>query len=181
MSDWRPFGTFLSSSLLFGCGQYLVAGCRVALKHTHTHTHTHTHRVEGSMPSSKPHLFLHTLSIWPPCGTVLTGGTEGSMLSSKPSPPLSSQAFHLTAMWYPVWLVDCIMIWIDSLMNLIEVASLDCSCYLSLSVNVVITYYEGFVCKPLVFGSIALLKLVEKPQQPPFQDFVCVLCACVCM
>ena len=70
-------------------------------------------------------------------------------------------------------------------MNVIEVASLDCSCYLLLSVNVAITYCEGFVCKPLVFGLIAMLKLVEKQQQPPFQDFVCVcvsvLCACVSM
>ena len=64
-------------------------------------------------------------------------------------------------------------------MNVIKVTSLNCSCYLLLSVNVAIPYYEGFVCKPLVFGLIAMLKLVGKPQQPPFQDFVCV-CVCVC-
>ena len=48
---------------------------------------------EGSSLSSKPRLVPHKLSVWPPCGTVLTGGIEGSV-------PSSSQAFSPTTMWY---------------------------------------------------------------------------------
>ena len=52
--------------------------------------------MEGSALSSKPCLFLHDLLIWPPCGTVLTGGMEGSTLSSKPC-----LLFHDLLIWPP--------------------------------------------------------------------------------
>ena len=38
---------------------------------------------EGSVMTSKPCLFPHRFSIWPPSGTVLTGGIEGSVMTSK--------------------------------------------------------------------------------------------------
>ena len=65
---------------------------------------------EGCMLSSQPCLFPHKFSIWPPCGTVLTGG----------------MCDYLTAMWYrvdrwnvrlsdrhmvPCWPVEFTMIW----------------------------------------------------------------------
>ena len=56
-------------------------------------SHAMTKITAGFTPSSKLHLFPHKLLIWPPCGTVLTGGIAGSV-------PSSSQAFSLTTMWY---------------------------------------------------------------------------------
>ena len=38
---------------------------------------------EGSVMTSKPRLFPHRFSIWPPCNTLLTGGIEGSVTTSK--------------------------------------------------------------------------------------------------
>ena len=45
-----------------------------------------------------PASFPHQLFIWLPHGNVFTGGTEGSMLSSKPH-LFPSPAFHLTTTW----------------------------------------------------------------------------------
>ena len=53
---------------------------------------------EGSLLSSKPRLILHKLAIILSHGNVFTGVTEGSMLSSKPR-FFPSPAFHLTTTW----------------------------------------------------------------------------------
>ena len=57
---------------------------------------------EGSALSAKCGR-THSLQAfgWFPCGTVLSDGIEGFALSSK-TPPLFSQAVHLTAVWHCV-------------------------------------------------------------------------------
>ena len=102
VSIWAPSGTVLTGG---------TEGSRIEPRLTSfpsEHQVVPCWLVEQRVPTLSPASFL-TFSIWAPCGTVLTGGTEGSRTEPRLTPQMLLDRHGLL-----LWLVECTMIWIWS-------------------------------------------------------------------